>query len=228
MKNQILLMGLLSGLLGFFGCGGTATNRSGKNDTTKVQTVNPNEILFTTPTINNALPDFKEKTDTCVFFHEDEWRQIEFVSKYQKGSIDKEISKIKDIVDNQSHKGDSYVGYKNIAVRDLITEPLSIDFSKLTSYLTDKPIKIQGLGLDNNSGQVKGGFFFNVKGVNYYGIVDNNNVKAFCIYSADSEQDLKTSTENLSKLLSTEKLYLIDWRAMHVFDETNIKTDLVK
>ena len=72
------------------------------------------------------------------------------------------------------------------------------------------------------------GFFFNVNGVNYYGLVDNNIVKTFCIYSADSDQDLKASTVNLAKFLATENLYLIDWRAMHVFDETNIKTDLVK
>jgi len=229
MKNRILFMGLLSGLLGLFGCGDSkTTNKTAKNDTAKVQTINPKDILFTTPTIDNALPQFKEKTDTCAFFHEDEWRQIEFVSKNQKASIDIEIAKIKDIVDNQSLKGESYMGYKNIAVRELITEPLSIDFSLLKSYLTGKPIKMQGLGLDNNPGQVKGGFFFNINGVNYYGVSENNIVKTFCIYSADSKQDLKASTESLAKFLATEKLYLIDWRAMHVFDETNIKTDLVK
>jgi hypothetical protein len=229
MKNLTLFMGLISGLLGLLGCGDNkTTNKTSQTDTAKIQTINPNDILFTTPTLNNALPDFKEKTDTCVFFHEDEWRQIEFVSKNQKASIDKEIIKIKDIYDNQSHKGENYVGYKNVAVRDLITEPLFIDFSKLKSYLTDKPIKIQGLGLDNNTGQVKGGFFFNINGVNYYGLVDNNTVKTFCIYSSDSEQDLKSATVNLAKLLAAEKLYLIDWRAMHVFDETNIKTGLVK
>ena len=229
MKNRTLFMGLLSGLLGIFGCGENKTsNKEIKNDTANIQTINPNDILFTTPTLNNALPDFKEKTDTCSFFHEDEWRQIEFISKSQKASIDKEIAKIKYIIDNQSHKGESYVGYKNVAVRDLIIEPLSVDFTKLKSYLTDNSIKIQGLGLDNNPGQVKGGFFFNVNGVNYYGLVDNNIVKTFCIYSADSEQDLKASTGNFAKFLATEKLYLVDWRAMHVFDETNIKTDLVK
>jgi hypothetical protein len=225
MKNRILFMGLLSGLLGFFGCGDNkTTNKTTTNDTT----INPNDILFTTPTLNNALPDFKEKTDTCSFFHEDEWRQIEFVSKSQKKSIDKELAKIKDILDNQSHEGKGYVAYKKVAVRDLITESLSINFPKLKSYLTDKPIKMQGLGLDNNPGQVKGGFFFNVNGVNYYGVLENNIVKTFCIYSADSEQALKASTNNLAKFLSTEKLYLVDWRATHVFDETNIKTDLIK
>lgn len=93
--------------------------------------------------------------------------------------------------------------------------------------MTDKPIKTQGLGLENNPGQVNGGFFFAINGVNYYGLEENNIVKTFCIYSADSEMDLKSATENIAKFLLKENLYLVDWRAMKVFDESNIKTDLV-
>ena len=220
-------MGLLSGLLGLLGCGDTKTSNESHNDSSKVQTMNPNDILFTTPTLNNSLPNFKEKTDSCAFFHEDEWRQIEFITKDQKVPIEKEIAKIKDIYDNHSHKGDEYTAFKSVALRDLITQPLSLDFSKLKSYLTDKPIKMQGLGLENNSGQVNGGFFFAINGVNYYGVTVNNTVKTFCIYSASSNNDLKSAANNIAKLLATENLYLVDWRSMKVLDETNIKTDLV-
>ena len=221
-------MGTISGLLGLFGCDDSKTESKTTTQDKSPQTVNLDSILFTTPTLENALPQFRDKTDTCAFFHEDEWRQIEFISKDQKGSIDKEIAKIKDIFDNHTHKSETYTAFKKVAVRDLIPQPMTIDFSKLKSYLTDKPIKMQGLGLENNPGQVKGGFYFSVDRVNYYGVLDNNSVKTFCIYSADSDENLKSATDKLSKLLANEKLYLVDWRAMHVFDETNIKTDLVK
>lgn len=73
MKLIILAMGLLSGLLGFFSCGDTKIgNQTSQKDNSKVQTINLNDILFTTPTLNNALPDFRKKTDSCAFFHEDE------------------------------------------------------------------------------------------------------------------------------------------------------------
>lgn len=228
MKNKIIIMGLFTGLFGLFGCSSNSLDKTTQTDPLKVVTMNPNDILFSTSTLNNALPDFEEKTDSCAFFHEDEWRQIEFISKDQKSSIDKEIVKIEDIYDNFSHKSETYTAFKKVAVRELITQPLSVDFSKLKSYFTDKKIKIQGFGLENNPGQVKNGFFFAINGVNYYGLVDNNTVKTFCIYSAGSDEELKSSTENLSKFLATEKLYLVDWRAMHVFDETNIKSELVK
>ncbi len=67
MTKQTLIMGLLTGLLGFFGCNNKATDKTSQGDTSKVVTMNPNDILFTTSTLN-ALPDFKEKTDTCAFF----------------------------------------------------------------------------------------------------------------------------------------------------------------
>ncbi|WP_276135120.1 hypothetical protein [Polluticoccus soli] len=229
MKTRTLFTGFLLGVLGLFSCGDNkTTTQTTLNATTEMQTIDLNNLLYTTPTINDALPDFVEKTDTCAFFHEDEWRQVEFISKNQRELIDKEVEKIKDIVENQSVKGESQVGYKSVAVRDLITQPLSVEFSKLTSYLTTKPIMLHGLGFDNNPGQVKGGFYFNLNGVNYYGVLDNNQVKVLGIYSAESEQDLKTATGKLSELLAEEKLYLVDWRAMRVFDETNIKTELVK
>lgn len=220
-------MGLLSGLFSLFGCGMNKDKEpKTQQDSTNVQTININDALFTIPTINNALPEFKEKTDTCVFFHEDEWRQIEFISKDQKPLIDQEISKIKDIYDNHSHKGDGYMGFKEIAVRDKITQPLRLDFTKLKSYLTDKPIEILGLGLENNEGQVRNGFYFTIDGIGYYGVLEHNFVTAFCIYSTESDEQLKAATTRLSKLLEMENLFLVDWRSMLVFDETSIKTDI--
>ena len=226
MTKQIFIMGLLIGLSGIFGCNNKADNKKSQQDSSSTQKIDLTDALFTTPTIENALPEFKEKTDSCAFFHEDNWRQIEFISKDQKSAIEKEFAKIKDIYDNYSHKSKTYTAYKQVAVRDLITQPLTVDFTKLKSYLTGKEIKMQGLGLENNSGQVKNGFFFNADGVNYYGLLDNNKVKTFCIYSADNNERLKSATIKLSKFVEEEKLYLVDWRAMKMYDEITIKTDL--
>jgi hypothetical protein len=228
MSYKLIIMGILSGLIGVLGCGENKTKgKKPQVDKGKVESINPNDILFTTPTINNGLPSFITKTDSCVSFHEDEWRQIEFISKSQKTYIDAEIAKIKDIYDNHSHKNDGYVAFKNIAARTLITKPLQIKFNELKSLLSDSPLKTYGLGLESNPGQVNGGFYFSVNGVNYYGIADNNIVSVFGIYGADSEAELRVSSNTLAKLLEAEKLFLVDWRAMHVFDEINIKTDLV-
>jgi hypothetical protein len=223
MKKLTLTMGLISGLLGLFRCGSKPADKSSTTDSG--QTQNLNDILFTTPTLENALPDFEDKTDTTnLQFHEDHWRQIEFVSKSQKEFIDKEIAKIKDVFDNHSHKGDTYIAFKEVAVRDLINQPLAIDFALVNKFLADSKLVIRGLSLENNVGQVRNGFSFKVHGVEYYGQFDDNGkVKWLGIYSAENNESLKSSIPSLTKLLTDLNLYLVDWRQMKVFDEQNIK-----
>ncbi|MES2617773.1 MAG: hypothetical protein V4613_07840 [Bacteroidota bacterium] len=229
MKINTSIIGSLALAIALLGCNnGPATKTSPKDSAKTTTTIDPNALLFTSATINDALPAFEEKKDTCTFINEDEWRQIEFISKDYKTDIDKEIADIKNIYDNFSHDGETYSAYKKIAVRKLITQPLSIDFSKLKAYLTNKAISMEGLAIENNPGKVKGGFFFTVNGISYYVVVDNNTVKTFCIYSCDSDAELKAGSVQLAKLLEKEKLYLVDWRAMQVYDEVTIKTQLAQ
>jgi hypothetical protein len=219
-------MGIISGLISLLGCNNKPENKPSDTDSTgKIEMINPKDLLFTIPTIENALPAFEDKTDsTNIAFHEDEWRQIEFISKDQKASINKEIAGIKNIYDTFSHKTDSFTAFKEMFVRESITKPLQISFSKVkTSLCGNNPIK--GLGLYNNEGRVKNGFAFSNDGITYYGIAENNTVTTLCIYGAESEKDYKTATTKWAKFLKEENLYLVDWRAMGVFDEENVIKD---
>ena len=224
MKKRTILVVFLIGLMEFFSCYNTKNKSGVKKDSTKTQSINSKDLLFTTPTLENALPDFENKMDTTnLQFNEDDWRQIEFIAKTQKVFIDQEMSKIKDIYDNYSQKIDTLTAFKKVAVRELIKQPLIVDFSKLKSYLMDGDNPIKGISLYNNPGQVRNGFSFTANGINYYGILDDKNVKTFCIYSADSKQGLKASFTKLSKFLKDENLYIVDWRRMKVIDENNIE-----
>jgi hypothetical protein len=227
MKYKIIVIGILSGLIGLFGCANHIKKSEKKKNS--IQPTILNNVLFTTPTIENVLPEFEDKTDpTNLQIPEDEWRQIEFVSKNQKRFIDLEISKIKNIYENYSHKADTYIAFKDVAVRDLITQSLNISFQKIQSSLTNSDITIKGVSLFNNPGQVKNGFSFSANGIKYYGQYDsNNNVKWLCIYLDSSKENLRPSTEGLSMLLKTENLYLVAWIQMKVFDESSILTDLI-
>src|SRR5688500_9480999 len=103
MKTRICNLLLIFILITVNGCGEKKT-KSADNSIA----VHPDSILFTTPTLENNLPPFRDKTDSCVSIHEDEWRQIEFISKENKSYILMEIEKIKDIFDNHSHKSETY------------------------------------------------------------------------------------------------------------------------
>jgi hypothetical protein len=226
MKQLLIFMGLLSGLLSFFGCNNQNESKIIATDSSgNVQTINSNELLMTIPTIENTFPDFENKNDTNnLKILEDDWRQIEFISKDQKTSIDQEIDSITFIFEHEMHQGKDYSAFKNLHVRRLITNPISLSFEKVKNYLGDTKNEIAGITVNGNGGQVKNGFSISSEGLNYYGIKDdNNNVSVLCFYGADTDRDLAKSTDKISKLLATENLYLVDWIHTKLIDEKNIK-----
>jgi len=226
MKQLLVLMGLISGLLSLFGCNNQKESKIIATDSSgNVQTINPKDILMTIPTIENTFPDFENKTNpNNLKILEDDWRQIEFISKDQKTLIDQEIDSITYIFEHEMHQGKDYSAFKNLHVRRLITKPVSLTFEKIKSYLGDTKNKIAGITINGNSGQVRNGFSIFSQGLNYYGVKDDNNkVFVLCFYGADADKDLVNSIGRVSKLLSTENLYLVDWIHRKIVDEKNIK-----
>ena len=226
MKQLLIFMGFISGLISFFGCNNPKESKIIATDSSgNVQTINPKDILMTIPTIENTFPDFKNKTDTInLEILEDDWRQIEFISKDQKTLIDQEIDSITYIFEHEMHQGKNYSAFKNLHVRRLITKPILLTFEKMRDYLGDTKNEIAGITVNGNSGQVRNGFSISSQGLNYYGIKDdNNNISVLCFYGADTDKDLANSIDKVSRLLSTENLYLVDWIHRKIVDEKNIK-----
>jgi len=219
-------MGLISGLLSLFGCNNQKESKIIATDSSgNVQSINPNDILMTIPTIENTFPDFENNTDSNnLKILEDDWRQIEFISKDQKTLIDQEMDSIAYIFEHEMHQGKDYTAFKNLYVRRLITNPISVSFEKIERYLGDTKNEIAGINVNGNNGQVKNGFSVTSQGLNYYGIKDENkNVVVLCFYGTDSDKDLVKSIDKISTFLATEKLYLVDWIHRKIIDEKTIK-----
>jgi len=219
-------MVLISGILSFLGCNNpTETKITATDSSGNVQTINPKDILMTIPTIENTFPDFENKTDTNnLSILEDDWRQIEFISKDQRALIDQEIDSITYIFEHEMHQGKDYSAFRNLYVRRRITKPISLTFEKIKSYLGDPKNKIAGLTVNLNNGQVKNGFSISSQGLYYYGVKDDeDNVSVLCFYGADTNNDFLKSFDKISRLLATENLYLVDWIHRKIVDEKNIK-----
>lgn len=226
MKNFIAFIALISCVLTFLSCNNHKQNKMIATDNSgNVQTINPNDLLMTVPTIENTFPDAENKTDSNnLKILEDDWRQIEFVSKNQKALVHQEIDSITYIFEHEISKGKDYSAFKKLHVRRLITKPVSIVFEKIKSYLGNPKSDVAGITVNGNNGQVQNGFSMSSKGLNYYGVKDNsNNVSVLCFYGADTEKDLVKSTDKLAKFLEQENLYLVDWIHRKVIDEKNIK-----
>lgn len=194
----------------------------------RVQKISLDKIINSITTLEGNMPELILKTDAepACEMHEDDWRQIEFVSKSQKPAIDEEIAKIKDVYDNHCIRGNGYIGFKKISVRTLITKPLAIDFFKIKTYLANKDIRTGGVSFFGFSDQIINkainGFSFLADGIIYYGeLGQDNKVKWLCV-SWIIKKDVDPSAGKLSKLLAEENLYLVDWQRREIFDEANI------
>ncbi|NHZ95967.1 hypothetical protein [Massilia sp. CCM 8734] len=82
-------------------------------------------ILFSLPTIANDLPDFDvpspESLERAPQFHEDEWRQLEFVSRDRLGEVQTMLGELNtfEAANRNGH------GWEKIYIRDLPASPIA-------------------------------------------------------------------------------------------------------
>jgi|GEM_PF-4610428 len=182
---------------------------------------------FLMPTLNAQFPPYETISDTALLrITEEEWRQIEFISKNQRSEIDSEIVKIQDIFTHHSNNDGVYTHFSKVYMREMNVNPVGSGFEKLKSYF-GKDLPLKKVVIYNHPGQVKGGFSFVANGITYYGMTENDTVKSFCIFSAESLDALKAGMEPMAGFLKKEKLLLVDWRKMKVLDEKTLREGLL-
>ncbi|MFX0172795.1 MAG: hypothetical protein ACFE9L_12835 [Candidatus Hodarchaeota archaeon] len=197
---------------------------SEKKDQEKL--VDPKDILFSMPTIEDALPGIVESStsDVAVLeIHEDDWRQLEFISRDQLENITKEMEQIQQIFDNEAVEikieveAVPLLAFKEIHLRQLIPRPISnpFTFNKLSEYFNADMTR-GTLKFHDYSGVVKNAFYIKIEGLEYYGQTDDDKIVVFCLYNADSREDLKNSIMKLTNLLNSEDLLLVDWMRRRV------------
>ncbi|HEY7093015.1 MAG TPA: hypothetical protein VH393_07540, partial [Ktedonobacterales bacterium] len=93
-----------------------------------VATMDPRKILFTLPTLDATLPPLDEHVmasgSQALELHEDDWRQIEFVSAKHAREIEAELADIKTIYQNHRVDNGSFLGFYEIHMRKRIPAPL--------------------------------------------------------------------------------------------------------
>ncbi len=102
-------------------------------NTADVTAMDPNTILFTTPTLNDAIPTTTQGSRVpadCIQLHEDDWRQFELIPYSLKPDVDAELADINTIWDGHSVPiGDSGIAFNEVHVRRRIPNALDISMS---------------------------------------------------------------------------------------------------
>jgi hypothetical protein len=184
-------------------------NQKTKSQISKPQFMDPSQIMFNMATLEANFPEFSnEQVEPAFIMHEDDWRQIEFISRDNYEKINLELSKIKDIYNNFTHDGGTYKSYKKMAMRDSITNPVNINFDQLLNKFSVKKTDLKNFAI-LDGGLVEGGFTFEAYGCSFYGVQVKGTVNIFGAYELS-----KNIPDVIIDFLSSNNLYFVDWNNM--------------
>lgn len=184
-----------------------------------VELVPPSGASFSLPTICEEIGLVRPAalSDNLFVVHEDDWRQVEFVSRTQEDTVRREFKEIRNIVENQS---DGAGGFKRIHVRKLAT-PLA--GAGLNTNSVKEIFSIHnhydGVVISGYSGRVENGFALDVgaSGV-LWGETDGRG-GLLCLNLATVDgpgTPVAAMTGDLSDFCAKHRLLLVNWTAMKV------------
>jgi hypothetical protein len=175
------------------------------------------DVLFTLPTLCNVIPPMlagSTKQGKHVFeLHEDDWRQIEFISIAQRNTIEIEFAKIRNIYRESSINNGHFLAFKNVHVRQHIDAPLpkGISFDQLTDFFAPMLSRYDGIAYQGSDGLIEGGFAFSGTSI-FYGQHVEGMIK---MLGVKVEEHVPTEDGDiahaLQRFMDTYHLYLVDW-----------------
>ena len=186
----------------------------------RVEKVDPKEILFSLPTIENELPrtsSLSSGTGTMVFrLNEDEWRQVEFVSRSLADAISSELRGIQGIFDNATVELSKGVrAFKEVHARKSVPSPIvtNLPYSELLAALPVNAICYSRCGFYDSGHIVAEGFAHGLPGAVLYGYKEAGRVKVLGLSLAAGVEgrSRECTTVVLQKLMETNELLLVDW-----------------
>lgn len=205
---------LLASVFALVGIGSSAQPQQ------RVQSFDPNSILFSTPTLSNDIatlePVAHEPSQSDIVFNEDEWSQVEFFPKTQISNIKRILIDYKAF--EQAHR--TKHGWRKVYLRKVDRAPVvtgSQPVQQLESVLGVKagssPILTSSGAI---SGRIKNGFSLALGGnVTLYGYVVGQGIPVLGASVGQNPDDLKL-TQAFIKLNSSNGLVLVDWRSQLV------------
>lgn len=189
------------------------------------------DIMYTLPTICNDIGNVvSANTKGKKFFemHEDDWRQIELISKSLSDKIEFELNGVRQIY---TEKLVPPGFFQAIFVRKEVREPLLnciMSVSHLKAQLKAST-EYDGIVYSNSTGMhpggmVQNGFAFDGSGgVTVYGVADAECIST-CGLKIRRNDDLISAADSFSSLLTEYDLVLVDWcRVTAVHTKTEVR-----
>jgi len=180
----------------------------------RLTTVSPAELLFSLATISddtgntqgNALPN-----DAVFAIHEDDWRQVEFISAQFSPEIDLEFGDIQRIWNSEK----SGPGFRKLHVRKRIPNPLAgspLCVEDLETILPPQK-RFEAVGFLRTPGTIPQSFGWSVsRNLVLWGIADSDGkVLRLCVRGLPEPDQVARISTALASLTQRYQLLFVDW-----------------
>jgi hypothetical protein len=188
----------------------------------RLTSVDPKDILFSLPTISNdvgrtvgdAVPN-----DNVFVIHEDDWRQVEFVSSQFSSKINEEIADIRRIWESQR----SGPAFKTLHVRDRIPEPLagcSLALGDLKEIIRPQRA-FDAVGFIRTAGTVPQSFAWALdEKLILWGVAGTDGrIHRLCLRGFARRERVSETSSLLAAFTDRYRLYFVDWCRMAVISD---------
>lgn len=182
----------------------------------KVESLDPDDILFSLPTIcGAALPERapgKARGGVCLL-HEDDWRQCELVALAHAEAIALELSAIQQIYATAA----APVGWHKLHVRERIPQPLprAMKWRDVTTRLGAHD-PLGGVAFGDGRQVVRGAIAVTLRnGVVVWGIESAGELTALCLQNVTLASPAAIAA--LKRLADELSLVLVDWCRCRVY-----------
>lgn len=185
--------------------------------------VDPNDILFSIPTLSNELapllPVTEQPTAADFLLHEDDWEQMEFFSANRAGEVQAALSEYHLFEAQHRTEGGWRKAYLRLLARNTV---LNLPVSELAAALGCNIGPAPLLHCANTlSGQVQDGFSLALGGnVSLYGFSDAQGIPVLGV-SMGPEADNARLIAAFVQLHASHGLILVDWRSQMLLRAAN-------
>jgi len=188
----------------------------------KAQTMDPNSILFSVPTMSNDLapvdPVLEKPRQSDLAFHEDEWSQVEFFANGQLAMVQRTLKEYKpfEAANHAEYRWrNTYVGKIDRAMVIFGGGAVARLEAIFGSKAGPAPVLFS---TTSTTGRVKDGFSLPLGGnVTLYGYATPAGIPVLGALIGDNPDHHKL-VEGFVKLNTTEGLVLVDWRQQMVLE----------
>ncbi len=182
-----------------------------------VETVSPANILYSLPTICDAVPRCDAVGDADRFeLHEDDWRQVEFVGAGLAGVVEAQLRAVREIYKRHAvgTQADGLTGFRAIHIRSEPVQPLPTAPSRQHLLALLSPAPPRPVGLRGQPGTIRDSFAVPVGPLMLYGIAEPDAIRVLGLHPAGPHNAGRRTFGPLASLQQGLRSFdptLVDW-----------------